>query len=319
MANAARHVCFTINNPTLSGSDFLAVLSADDLVKYAIFQLEEGESHTPHFQGYLEYKRPQRFSYFHRHFDARAHLESRRGSRLQAKEYCTKELRLEGPWEHGEFGNSQGNRSDLDQLALLCKQGSLRTIAEEMPVALLRYPRGIQLLLSLHQPRRPPGPIDVILLYGATNVGKTRYCIEHAGPFGPDHYRKAPDTKWFDGYLDQRTVTFDDFGGASSKMSLFYLLQLLDRYDISVEVKGAYVPLLATTLYVTSNYHPNTWYDYSERAESYAALKRRFTRVILFNGNRPYDADRNAFFDQAVERPAPDNALDIIMPPAVVQ
>lgn len=67
-------------------------------------------------------------------------------------------------------------------------------------------------------------------------------------------------------------------------MSLSYLLQLLDRYPITVEVKGSYAVLAATKIIVTTNIHPKLWYDYSQREEQYQALCRRFTTVCCFPG-----------------------------------
>lgn len=35
-------------------------------------------------------------------------------------------------------------------------------------------------------------------------------------------------------------------------------------------------------IYITSNSHPNTWYDYSKRQDKELALRRRFTKIIEF-------------------------------------
>ena len=51
---SARHVCFTYNNPSSSPTQFQALLQAAERIRYAIFQLEEGENGTPHYQGYVE-------------------------------------------------------------------------------------------------------------------------------------------------------------------------------------------------------------------------------------------------------------------------
>ena len=43
---------FTWNNPTLSGDEFADFLKDIDAVTGFVFQLEEGENGTPHFQGW---------------------------------------------------------------------------------------------------------------------------------------------------------------------------------------------------------------------------------------------------------------------------
>jgi len=140
------------------------------------------------------------------------------------------------------------------------------------------------------------------LLYGATGCGKTRYIVDKHGVFSGDNvYRKAPDTRWFDGYSQQDVLVLDDFSGASSKMSLNYVLQLLDRYSINVEVKGDYTPLLATKIYITTNNHPSLWYKWDRREEQYRALARRIQNVYCFHGKVPFIAEHKSFFGDFVE------------------
>jgi hypothetical protein len=38
---------------------------------------------------------------------------------------------------------------------------------------------------------------------------------------------------------------------------------------------------------ITTNYHPDSWYDYSGREESRLALYRRITKVMLFEKDVP--------------------------------
>lgn len=279
----SRHVCFTINNPTLTPEDVAERLEKNERVRYAIFQSETGESGTPHYQGYVEYDKPQRYSFLHRLLEP-CHCERRKGTRTQARDYCRKEdSRVSGPWEVGTFnGGGQGSRTDLSAIAQSCMSGSLKRVAEDHPEAILRYPRGVMLLTSLHAGTRTDKP-TVHLLVGKPGCGKTRWAVDTFGNFGEAHYRKAPDTHWFDGYDGQLVLTFDDFMGAASKISVAKLLQLLDRYPIDVEIKGGFRPLLATTIIITSNYHPDEWYNWYNRDQSYQALMRRIDHVYTFN------------------------------------
>jgi len=70
-----------------------------------VYQYEQGEQGTPHFQGYLECVGKKSIVQLKKlpGFE-RAHFEVRRGQQEQAVGYCKKpDGRLGGPWEHGEM------------------------------------------------------------------------------------------------------------------------------------------------------------------------------------------------------------------------
>lgn len=80
---------FTLNNPGDQPLEF-----DPNIVKYAVWQLEEGNNTgTPHYQGYVELVRKRALSRLHQLIPclARAHIESRRGTAKQARDYCMKE------------------------------------------------------------------------------------------------------------------------------------------------------------------------------------------------------------------------------------
>jgi len=139
------------------------------------------------------------------------------------------------------------------------------------------------MLCRLNWPRRGEPP-QVYLLYGPPGCGKTRL-VNDKYPIGGPCFKKAPDTKWFDGYDGQEVLLLDDFAGAASKMSLNYVLQLLDRYEMTVEVKGDSVPLLAKKIFITTNIHPSLWFKWENRKIQYEALSRRIHHVIGFAAN----------------------------------
>jgi len=53
---------------------------------------------------------------------------------------------------------------------------------------------------------------------------------------------------------------------------------------MQVPVKGAFVNLVATTIWITSNKPPSEWYDWSKHGEvRYRALMRRFHKITRFS------------------------------------
>lgn len=264
-------------------------------VSYCVLQLEKGDNGTPHFQGYIEFDK-QKTLFAIKKMEPRAHWEARQGPREKAREYCMKEeSRTSGPWELGDWKTKgQGKRTDLRLACELVKDHGLHALAETNPSCFVRYSRGFEKLEFELRGKRA-NPPKVILHYGPTGTFKTGLVLHRH----EDVYKKPAGTKWFDGYRGQKILLLDDFAGASSGFRLDYTLQLLDRYDIDVEMKGAHVRLLAETIYVTTNIHPANWFNYETRGGQYKALARRFHEVIYFEAFdlRPRRITKESFFE----------------------
>lgn len=150
---AFRHFCFTINNPGENALEF------PGHVKYSSWQKEEGESGTVHYQGYVELDKPIKLGGIKKWGGdwARAHLEPRKGTREQAREYTRKEeSRIDGPWEHGTWSEkAQGKRCDLEDIKERLWEGAtVDEVAEEYPGSYIRYSNGIAKLAEVAQRRK---------------------------------------------------------------------------------------------------------------------------------------------------------------------
>ncbi len=296
-----RHWVFTLNNPQKYVEDadkFIDHLNSKcrDRLRYAVFQLEKGDEGTPHYQGYLEFSQTVRMKWLFQILYSAAHVEARVRTREAARNYCMKhETREKGPWEYGVFkAGGSGSRNDLREVSDMVLAGSpIKEIANEFPVQFIKYHKGISKLISLNIEVRTVAP-TIILCFGKTGTGKTKWAYDHY----PKLYKKPCDSRWFDTYIGQKCLLLDDFAGASSKVSLNYTLQLLDRYPMLVEVKGDYVNLQSTTVVITTNLHPKTWYNYEKRAEQFNALTRRFHKVLWFSefGKKPMLCSVDTFF-----------------------
>jgi len=268
-----RNVCFTLNNPSDPPTQFLEGLEQLDC-KYWVYGEEVGESGTPHFQGYLELPGQRTYASIKSKLGDTIHLEPRRGTAQQAATYCKKDGKFH---EYGTI-SQQGARPGMANAIRTLREGGVRRVTEEAPEEYVRYHRGLERLHFMDLLAREREPVEVILYIGPSGCGKTRKCLADY----PDLAKLNLASGWFDGYTGEDTVLFDDFDGAASKIPLASLLQYLDRYKILVPVKGAFVPNVAKTILVTTNYHPRQWYDFTTRRASYCSLLRRFARVYAW-------------------------------------
>jgi len=261
--------CFTFNNPP----NHTTILGSLQYCRYAIYQMETGESGTPHAQGYVEFSKPLRLAALKKMLPS-AHWERRMGTREQAREYCMKEEgRISGPYEQGLFSSGGiGARNDLAELKRKIDEGAtMEEIADDHFKEYLRYERGIQNYKRLKNPKRD-WKSRVIVLVGDTGAGKSHYVRQNY----PDAFWKQ-NSKWWCGYDNHETVVLDDFYGW---LPWSILLNLLDAYPMTVETKGGNVNFVAKTIIITSNVAPDMWYDHTNPQMQFPALLRRIDQFF---------------------------------------
>ncbi len=276
----SRRWCFTVNNPEQEGQEFLDSIPTQEIL-HVVFQLEQGESGTNHFQGFVIWKSPIRCRQCVQRLGGRAHVERTMGTDKQAAAYSSKEdTRMAGPWQYGEVPH-QGQRNDLAAIQLLCKAGAKRkTILDEHFGAYMRYHRGIEIARLEYAGRRHTMPV-VNVLWGPTETGKSRKAWEIAGEDAfvlmPPNVKGGP--VWFDGYDGQKSMIIEEFYGW---IRWGFLLTLLDRYPMRTPTKGGSVEFNATKIVICSNKDPRNWYRYREGME-WATLNRRFESITHMN------------------------------------
>lgn len=116
---------------------------------------------------------------------------------------------------------------------------------------------------------------QVTILWGDPGTGKTRRAYGDG-----DAYIK-PFGQWWDGYVGQSTVIFDEFTGW---LSLEEINKICDRYPYQCAVKGSYVWLRATKFYFTSNKDPREWWPMAD-PRSFDAFKRRVTECTRYSNS----------------------------------
>lgn len=256
-------------------------------VQYIIWQFESGEeTHTPHFQGYVQLKVKERPTMINRVWPG-AHLVVARGSPEQNREYCTKSrTRVAGPWERGTIGPGAGDRTDLKALGAAIMAGKkVSEVAEDKPEAVIHYARGLKALEEIASRKAAESETRdpyTYVLWGDTGTGKTS--LAHAF-FGESsiytHHLVPGGHQWFDGYDGQPALIIDDFTGW---VPFRTLLLWLDRYPCRLEVKGGFTYARWRHVFITSNKPPEQWYT---DESCLAPLARRVSYVWHF----PEDID----------------------------
>lgn len=143
-------------------------------VRYSAYALEKSKEGLRHLQGYTEFKKPQRMAAVKKLFECESlHLEKRKGSREQAREYCRgfdspicivmtndgytvsalRKAGVIGMWEAGTWENG-GQGSRFQGILEECQGGATVTdIMDNYPAEYIKYSTGIEKMVSKCQER----------------------------------------------------------------------------------------------------------------------------------------------------------------------
>jgi len=282
-APRSRFWVITINNPDGEVASDCPENLPDFM--YLVYQLEQGATGTVHWQGYVVFESRKRLSYLKR-FLPRAHLEIRRGTHEQARDYCmmpTKEdgaVALTDPivlgCERDVIRTSgSGTRTDLLRIQDMVNEGaSTMEIADNHFPTWVTCHRAIDRYILMKAPKRRWVP-EVYVFFGVPGTGKSALVHEMCGD---DLYSKPPGSKWFDGYFGQHDVFIDEFNGWWPEFGFDELLQVTDRYPLMVPTKGGFANFAPKRVFIASNYDPCEWFP----TRLWTALDRRITCIAEF-------------------------------------
>lgn len=262
-----RDYVWTVNNPTDLDIDMIHNLPE---TRYFVYGREVGAGGTYHLQGYVEFKAPIRFSSV-KAFLPRAHIEIRRGTREEARDYCMKDNDY---FEHGEWVTN-GKRKSLDECKRLLDEGkSQLEIAHNYWSDWVRYHKSFQLYASMtiQQEMRD---VHADVYWGVSGAGKTykAFTENKEDAFILTRFNNGV---WFDGYTGQKVLIIDDFNGW---IPFKFFLRILDDYPLIVETKGSTAVAMWNKVIITSNTHPTEWYH---SIENLAPLLRRLENIEEF-------------------------------------
>lgn len=240
--NARRDWCFT---------SWRKPLPEYESIKYIVWGEEKcPQSGLDHWQGFAVFNRTHRLRGAKRTIGGGddCHLESRRGTRHQARDYCLK---------GGKF--TEWGRFDALSRADLFRQ-PIEIIKLENPEFFCRYHKGLALLQDKGLRWRD---VKTYILWGETGLGKTR-----AAMAVDDVYKLDPPYTWWDGYQGEKRIVLDDY--KTGNIPRGQLLNLCDGYRLRLETKGSHTWAAWEEVYITTNYNPECWDD---------ALLRRVNKI----------------------------------------
>lgn len=262
MSARSRAFIFTINNWTPEDLDYIKYCG----YQYVVYGKEVGESGTPHLQGYVYFKTQRTLKSVSKKLP-RAHLEVRKGSHKQAKEYCIKDGVFEeyGDEPQQSGGDSMAERARRNKRLRELPFDELLATGELMlsQVPVIKKARTI---LANETKAVTEEDVRGIWFYGPPGTGKTHEARQLEGTI----YVKAQN-KWFDGYVGEDIILLDDLDTPTLG---HYLKIWADKWSCNGEIKGGTVPLRHKKFVVTSNYLPKDLW--SEDNMMRRAIERRF-------------------------------------------
>lgn len=267
---------------------------------------EVGESGTPHYQGYVEFKKKVTAAWIKEQpFWMRAHLELSKGSDWKNLAYCAKDTKL------GVTGvpMQQGSRTDLENVKDAIDGGAGEPeLWQDHFKPMVKYRQAFRDYRLSRVGRNRDAP-SVTVIWGPTGTGKTRMVHENEEElwiWGGD--------RWFDGYWGQEAALFDDFDGTEG-FHFRMMLKVLDRYPLQVPVKGGFVAWIPKRIYITSNVNPKDWYV---KEKDVSPLLRRFTDVIYKDGSSAPESPPQSPKGEAPDIECFDGSCDDCGEPATI-
>jgi len=253
----SRSFAFTLNNYKDLEQCQLRKLAFGQ-IKYLIFGREKGDSGTPHLQGYVYFKDAKTLKATIKTLPTRCHVEVAKADSLANYNYCSKDGDFE---EFGERPKSQQEKGDDEKKRYQrawehAKQGNIEDIDPDIRVRLygtLKKIRADYLPIPKAQEK-----MDFHWFVGPSGAGKTTAARNE----NPVHYLKDPNTKWWDGYVDQPCVIIEDYDKKCDPMLQQMLKRWADHWPFAAEIKGGSINIRPPRIIVTSNYTMEQCFDH---------------------------------------------------------
>lgn len=201
---------------------------------------ETGENGTPHLQIVVTFKKAKRNKAV-RKMAPGAHVEVAVDGD-EGGNYCLKET-----YEIDDRRMRKGTRTDLTEA---CALKDIKSLVELYPETFVKFHAGFEKLFRARMVAHE-GPREVVWLWGAAGVGKSRRAHE-------DGAREitVDNGRFSESWYGSDTVVFNDV--REDTLPYNEWLRITDRYPIDVKTKGGFVPWAPKKIYITSDKHPSS-------------------------------------------------------------
>ena len=300
MKKDKRHHRFliTINNPGEDWQEQVRKALSQLTLKYWCFSMERGlEEQTPHIHAYFVAKTSAiHFSTIKRLFPT-AHIEPAQGS----SEDCRSYIQKSGKWAEDAKANTAilgtfkemgelpiekpGQRTDLAVAYQMLEDGAnIMDVIRNNP-DMMKYRSHLEQTrqdLIAEEYRTTFRQLEVLYIYGDTELGKTRFVFDL---HGYEDVCQITDYLHgcFDKYRGEDVLILDEF---ASSFRIQSINTYLDGYPLMLPCRYANRVACYTKVYIISNLALHQQYPnvQMETPAVYAAFLRRINKVIRFIG-----------------------------------
>ncbi len=249
----SRDYCFTSFD-----ADTIELNFDKDKVRYICYGVERcPKTNREHKQGFVIFNRTCRIPKAKLWASGadRLHIEPRRGTRDEARDYCFK-----SGGERFEWGSYDKMTKEI--LFTKSKKWLLSNGYDEF------YCRFHRAIAEKQEKGVKWRAVHVTWVCGDPGVGKTRMVMEM-----DNVYKWDSPYNWFDGYDGEDILLIDDY--ESGEIPGRVLKNILDGYQYKLNIKGSHCYALWTKVYITSNY------DVTKLAEwKIKGMSRRINEMI---------------------------------------
>ncbi|QCD25284.1 replication-associated protein [Human lung-associated brisavirus AA] len=143
----------------------------------------------------------------------------------------------------------------------------------------------------------------VIWFYGKTGTGKTRKTIEMAEELKLKTWMSSDSLKWFDGYCNQELAIIDDLR-KEILPNWAFLLRLLDRYALIVQIKGGFTRWNPKIIIITSPVEPHecfSWFNRQGEQQAWDSEDQLLRRLTWDGIEQVYEFPLSTGDEEALE------------------
>lgn len=274
-ARRSRAWVFTINNYDECTTNLIDQHFLLDAVRYVVYGREVGDSGTPHLQGYIEYDSARTRKQVSKKLPG-AYVALRRGTALQAADYCKKE----GDFvEYGTISDSSEDKKEkakaaYGEIVKRAEAGDLEWVKEHYPKVYLQWKPRLE-DICIPSTAIINGELENEWWVGKTGTGKSRKLwLEY-----PNHFQKELN-KWWCGYKGEEVVAIEEWS-PKNECTGSQLKIWADRYPFTGQIKGGSLKKIRPKkIIVLSNY---TIEECFPAKEDHLPLKRRFKVTMFYN------------------------------------